>query len=134
MNIKKLKIKHPIGIIINKKLDVADLLNNEKIQVRDLNNGYVWYKISDTKIKDYFLVFSLCFYHNKLNSFNFYASLEPNNSDWSNWSKEYQLKRVQESKDWIQSLGYDIGEYDWGTISVQFDAKGGSGGGTIRLK
>lgn len=53
------------------------------------------------------------------------ASHEKFGSDWSSWSKESELEKLEWLKSCLDSAGTPVGNYKFGNVTANFDPKGG---------
>jgi hypothetical protein len=55
-------------------------------------------------------------------------------SSWATFSVDQETRRANDTIGWMSSLGLNLGDYDWGSISGGYDPKSASGGAQIQIK
>ena len=133
-HLQEFKLSHPVGVEISailKETDVSALLGINK---RDMNNGYVWYYLKSVIISGEAISFNLCFFQGALKEISLVLSNPElyGSGDWNDWSEEKERARAKDTERWLNSMGFNVGSYQWGVIWAGYDLKGARGSAGIR--
>ena len=126
-------LEHPIGFTISKNLREHEICSLSGLQASDKGGGYVWYRVPETEIFGKTLVLSLCFHNGLLESLSL-SLVDPGlyGASWDEWSEERQKRCAEDTGEWLEANGYELGRYSWGEIWAAYDPRSGSGGGGVR--
>jgi len=124
-------LEHPCGLRIERTLLESEASAIDGVTVRDMKTGYVWYDLPEAEIAGSPILVALCFFERSLNRVTFSVSDEVYGTSWSDWSESKERARTEATRKWLDSLGYPVGKYRWGSVYAEFDPRGGGGGGGV---
>ena len=134
MSAPAFSFEHPCGLTICQGLKPAQVKDIPGVEVRDMNTGYWWYRLPPGSIADSWIFCGLSFKGDQL----IHISLSPRDSEkpgtWKGWSEDAELKCVKDTRQWLQRIGFPVGEYSWGSVCADYDPKSACGGGDVRFK
>ena len=133
LNSKEFDLQHPSGLRIHRGLSEVDTENTPGVSRSDMQTGYVWYRLPTSLMGSQRVAMSLCFFKRQFDSISLAVSEERFGLSWNDWSESKERDRTEATRLWLEEIGYPVGEYSWGRIWAEFDAKGGSGGGGVRF-
>lgn len=94
--------------------------------VTDMKNGYEWIYFSNLKIENLYFNLSVCFFKQKAKFITFsFSDSDPTAKSWSDWIETDEEKKIQKFEDWINKVAGARREFSWGSISSNYDPKGG---------
>jgi hypothetical protein len=127
-------LNHPCGLRVQATLDAADAKAVDGVEIRDLANGYVWYRLPEAQIAGQLVAMSLCFFKGSL-EWLLVAVVDRGlyGASWSDWSAQKEKARAQATAEWLEAIGYCLGTYTWGVVYAEIDPKTGDGYGGIRF-
>ena len=115
--------------------ELISFFGHDDFTINDLKNGWKHYSIRNVKLGDTYFVFTFSYDNDLIKSVNFIVS--DNFIVTGNWNT-YSEKDELEKKDYYETwLTYEIGkkrEFSWGTISANYDSKGGGSSICLRYK
>jgi len=79
------------------------------------------------------IAMSLCFYKGQLEMISLAVCDDRFGTSWDDWSEVKERERTEATRLWLEEMGFPVGDYSWGSVWAEFDAKGASGGGGIRF-
>ena len=126
-------LAHPCGLRIEKGLLESEASAVDGVVVRDMKTGYVWYDLPEACIAGQQIVVGLCFFERALHSIVFAVSDQLYGTSWADWSESKERARAEATQKWLESVGYPVGEYRWGSVYAEFDPRGGSGSAGVRF-
>ncbi len=109
-------------------LCTIDLMNlGERQKLRGIGNGWNWYDVKNVQIEKDFFNFSFLFKHQTLTSLTLVFQDKPFefNSGWESWSLEAERNNQKRFEAWLdKELGSER-NFDWGTVSSNYNTKSG---------
>lgn len=124
---------HPCGLRLDKGLLESVASAVDGVVVRDMRTGYVWYDLPEAHIAGKRIQVGLCFFERALHSIGFALSDPLYGNSWAEWSESKERARAEATREWLESVGYPVGEYGWGIVYAAFDPRGGGGSGGVRF-
>ncbi len=121
---------------ISNKTTSEDLIlhfGQSNIEIRDMQNGWKHYDIHNTRSNKIYLRLTFYFNNDMLSSLSFIIDdkqILPNS--WDNWSKENELQKKEYFDNWLTKQLGERRKFPWGTVSADFDNKGGFSGIVLR--
>jgi cation diffusion facilitator CzcD-associated flavoprotein CzcO len=113
---------------------VAALFLGESQAVEDMATGWQWLTVRNVCVDHRYFLLSFGFYHDQLRSLQLIFSPDRYalNSSWEDWSEQHELTQLKVLQQWLHAeLGRE-GDFPWGTVTADYDAKGGSSSVTIQ--
>lgn len=124
---------HPCGLQIERGLREAALSALTGIERKDMQTGYVWYRLPRAEIAGHTLSMSLCFHHGYLDSISVAVADPSYGTGWADWSEDKQKACAAATQRWLATIGYEVGTYPWGVVWAGVDPKTLDGSGGIRF-
>lgn len=130
------RYSHPSGFSISSELTKADIeLAIPELSPRDMETGWILYDLKPAELDNQCVTFSIAFFDDLVRKITITVQDEPKDgSNWNQWSEADEHKSAEDAGAWLQSLGYQAGNYDWGTVWWGYDAKSGFGSAIISYK
>jgi hypothetical protein len=107
-----------------KPQQLFDYFGDDKVDLNEMKNGYIHYRVHDVDINSTLFSFVLIFYLDRLEMIN--LGFDRSGDSWDNWSEEKELKREKKYNDWLNDQIGLQRSFDWGDIWARFDIKNGS--------
>lgn len=100
-----------------------------------MGTGYVWYDLPPAEIAGRKIALSLCFFGQDLESVSL-AVVDANfdGASWGDWTPATEQARAEATEQWLETLGYPLGTYGWGTVYAGTDPKTGDSSGGVRFR
>ena len=130
------KLNRTISPLLHYTDFIAMFPKNHILQIRDMENGYIWYDMRET-IYDNEIPIHLCFNPQKALEF---VNLYPQSFDinairhWEEWSPEEVEKEKKYCDEWLVKfcgLQNEENFFSWGSVSSYFDPRSCSSGISI---
>ena len=113
--------------------ELLDYFGQDKVNVKDITNGYFYYFITDVPVDGDRFSFVLIFYGDRLDMIEFGFDYSPDDT-WENWSEEKELRRVEKYNNWLTRQIGNARNFWWGSAWASFDEKSGWAGLGLRYK
>jgi hypothetical protein len=122
-------------LVIQRGLPESEAKAVPNVRSRDVGNGYHWYQLPTAEISGQVVMLSLCFFKNALEFVTVEVADDDQPGDpWSNWSAEREQARAEAIRQWLANIGCPVGDYTWGSVSAEVDAKSGGASGGVRFR
>ncbi len=69
---------------------------------------------------------SLCFFKGQLEMISLAVCDDRFGTSWDDWSEVKERDRTEATRLWLEEVGFPVGDYSWGSVWAEFDAKGAS--------
>ena len=115
--------------------NLLQYFGQENVKIRDIQNGWKHYIISNIKKGNAYFLMTIYFEHGILSflSLIIYDKVILKDS-WDNWSKENELKKRDYFDNWLTEQVGQKREFSWGSVGAFFDNKGGFSSIVLRYK
>jgi len=115
----------PIGITLSRDLTENSVANIAGVKKSDMNNGHTHYNLPAMQFNDERIIFTPYFFNGLITS----IGITPSNAElygkgFDDWSEEKERARAKAAGDWLSSIGYAPGEYEWGSVWASYDPRG----------
>jgi hypothetical protein len=133
-----LELDYPDGLRVERGLTESALLawpQASQLTKRDMGTGWAYYALPDLRDGNERLRVELQFHDGLLSGVFLYPRLPGDDPDdpWRGWSEAREHERARKVEAWLRARGCAPGQYSWGTVSADFDAKTGAGDGFVRF-
>jgi hypothetical protein len=126
------EFQHPSGLRISRHLTELQLIAampEIAVSSRDMNTGWVWYKLPVFSDTDVMVAISLAFNAGVLELIDLSDASPRFGTNWDEWSEEKERARAVSIGNWLRKQGFSAEGQVWSG----YDAKSGCGGATVRF-
>jgi hypothetical protein len=95
-----------------------------QMQVSDMKNGYINYRIHNLKIDGYYFIITFHFLNSAIIQISFVLRDKPydGNAGWDDFNEQEQVKEGEFMKQWMaKQMNRDFKTYDWGKMETNYD-------------
>lgn len=119
---------HPCGLNIHAGLTKKEIISaGIPTEVRDMGNGYAWFKLPAITEDGYSIIFQLCFAGDSLHSLQIYDSSAKYGTSWSDHSRSKEEARAASTRAWLEKAHTQHPGLHPEKIHCAYDEKSGAG-------
>ncbi len=104
--------------------ELANHFGENKMQVSDMKNGHVNYRVDNLKISDFYFIITFYFFNTTITSISFVLKDKPYDAsnNWDNFNEQEQIKEGKFMEQWMaKQMKGDFKRYDWGKVGTYYD-------------
>lgn len=115
------------GFVVSNKTTIHQLethFGELKMQVSDMKNGYINYRVDNLKIDAFYFIITFHFFNTTIKNISFVLQAEPYNdtASWDNFNEQEEIKKGKFMELWMaKQMKGDFKKYDWGKAGTNYD-------------